>query len=63
MACSNITARGVVRRRLWGVSFAAVSIALLAALEAIDAAAWTRVLLFVPACIAAYGLIQAREKT
>ena len=63
MACSNITARGINRRRRWGLAFASVCVALLAVLAAVDARAWTRVLVFVPSWIAAFGLFQAREKT
>ena len=58
----NIGSAEVARRRRAGHIGLAAALALLAVLVAIDAPNWTRLLITLPAVVAASGYIQARVK-
>ena len=60
---ANIGERGARRRRLAGVLLSAIAVAALVALLVVDAPAWTRLLVGIPAGFGAAEILQAREKT
>lgn len=59
----NIGARGALRRRHSGVVWAVLAVAGLIALLVGDAPRWTRLMIAIPAGLAAIGFLQARERT
>jgi hypothetical protein len=59
----NIGDRGARRRRRSGVAWTIVTIGVLAALYAGGASRWTRLVIAIPAGMAAIGFLQARERT
>ncbi|HET7372284.1 MAG TPA: hypothetical protein VFJ20_02835 [Gemmatimonadaceae bacterium] len=59
----NIGARGALRRRRSGVVWAVLAVAGLIALLVGDAPRWTRLMIAIPAGLAAIGFLQARERT
>lgn len=59
----NIGAPGALRRRRSGVVWAVLAVAGLIALLVGDAPRWTRLMIAIPAGLAAIGFLQARERT
>jgi threonine/homoserine efflux transporter RhtA len=55
--------RGAIRRRRSGVVWVALAVAGLIALLVTDAPRWTRLMIAIPAGLAAVGFLQARERT
>ncbi len=60
---ANIGERGARRRRRTGIVLSAVAVATLIILFVVHAPHWTRLLVGVPAGLAAVEILQAREKT
>ena len=59
----NIGVRGALRRRRSGVVWAVLAVAGLIALLVGAAPRWTRLMIAIPAGLAAIGFLQARERT
>jgi hypothetical protein len=59
----NIGAQGALRRRRSGVVWTTLAVAGLIALLVGDAPRWTRLMIAIPAGLAAIGFLQARERT
>jgi hypothetical protein len=60
---ANIGSRGISRRRRIGIAWAIVAAIALIVMTVMHAPRWSTLLLAIPICLAAIGLLQAREKT
>jgi hypothetical protein len=63
VACVNIGPREQQKRMRFGVAGLAAGVALAAALALLGGNRWLRLLTFVPFCVGAAGVLQARAKT
>jgi uncharacterized protein (DUF983 family) len=59
----NIGPRERAKRMRTGIIGSVATAAVAATLIAVHAPRWTRLVVFMPAIVAAYGVFQAREKT
>lgn len=59
----NIGDRGARGRFISGIVWLVIAVALLVALLLTDAPRWARLLLAIPAALAATGFLEARERT